>query len=270
MTAIPTTLNQATRTLKLDFAAGNTYTLQTACRPELVSSVRQIYDFSSRHVLTKVTDRIWQPFWTEAFITAAMIPLTVVSGGVAGMASKPVQVALVRLGTRIATQQALNAAARIALIHVIPRVAAALTGAIVFSAIHRTSLAAISLGRVPIYDFKKTLWQNYGKDLIFGTAIFMFLPVSAAVAHRLSANLIRAGGLSHASLQRLATLGIEASADTVVFTSAPYVERTLAKLLGRSTDPIVRGWRDFTQNVEHSAMISLAFRVRGAGLTPAP
>ena len=145
-----------------------------------------------------------------------------------------------------------------------PKIISSIAGAFIFTAVLRVVTSAITLNKIPIYESSKSLWGNYGEELMYGSAIFFFLPYTAAYAHKLTLRYVNPNGVALNSLkQQAGAIGIQAGMDTVVFTSFTYVERLVSNTLHEKDDEIFRGWGDLFENVGHSAMIALAFRVKG-------
>jgi hypothetical protein len=253
------------RNLDIFFADRKNYKLKDACNSTIedAKSFGVFYDVN-KFVFKKRIRKLWAPVVIESLIMVAMIPITVFSGGVAGVAARPVAIGGARLFTGMAIKAGIKRMTSKKILYKISsKIVGAVAGAVAFTAVQRSLLAVVTLGKIPLYEFKKTLIQNYGKDLLYGSAIFFFLPYTAAYAQSLS---VRMGTNSFYTSRPMAMdlmkIGVAGGMDTVIFTSVTYIERTIDKYLYDSEDPVIRGWLDLSENIGHSATIALAFRLR--------
>jgi hypothetical protein len=257
--------SKAEKKIKIEFKKSQigAFNLFSICHKKATNDKLSPYEIrSSDYVTEERIDRIWAPFYLEMGLQIIMLPVTVFSGGMAGAATKVVSTGAIKLGTSIAIKLSLEGMKKALVTKLGPKIISCIAGSIVFTALQRSILSAITLGKVPLYEKNKNLWENYGEELLFGSAIFFFLPYTAALAQNFSKyTLTKNPGFSSFQVG-LTNVAIHAGMDTAVFTTIPYIERSIKKLLLKSEDPIIRGWDDFLHNLGHSAMISLAFRVK--------
>lgn len=247
--------------LKIFFSDGGTYRVADACgRIKVEGPEGQTIQYMESQRLGKV----WKPFKIQLAIAIATIPITLASAGLSAAAAAPVEAAAVDIGVGLATKYAVSRISALILTRMLPKVASAMVGSVVFTATQKTLLYAATLGQVPIYDRHLSFTQNYGKDLIFGSALFFFLPYSEGLSQPLLTKIAQSPYLANRPfLKDLSRLGIASGKDLVVFTSLPYIQRIIEVLVLHSKDPVIRGWGDFRSNVASSAATALAFHVRG-------
>lgn len=228
-----------------------------------------VYKSNDRHLYSDISDLVSEhrrsalltPVYLETLLNLATIPLTVFSGGVAGALSRPVAAITFRIALGTTVEVAQVALARQIAAHAISRVSSAIVGASTFTAVQKLGLWTLTLGHAKIYDSKKTLFQNYGREILFGTTIFLFLPFTSGFIEKVAEKSIQRIGENQLLLKKLLPFGVKTVGDILVFTSLGYAERVVSKRLDKSKDPVVRGWVDFMQQLGHSAAIALAFRM---------
>lgn len=237
-----------------EFSAGEEFDLNTVC-------MRQGYAGVERSVAQYIYERrireIWKPFKTEVFFTAASIPMVLASAGFAANVS---QLTSAHFARWLATRQVGRITAA-----VLSRTISAVSGAIAFTAAQQALLQAVTLGSAPA--------PRLGRDLLYGTAIFLILPHTAMVSLRVGERLARSFSPGAELAAELARKGVRAAGDTLVFTSLAYTERVIERAIERSQSKphaqppteIWRGWGDLFHNLGHSAAIALAFQVHWAG-----
>lgn len=208
-------------------------------------------------VYQKRINLITGPVKREVALQTALIPLTVLSGGLAGVVAKG-GTRLASFGlSKISLRYAQGKIAEFFLI----RTTSAVAGALSFTIMQKVGLHLLTMGHIPFYDSNKTLWKNYGKELLFGSAIFFVLPFTSTLAINHSRKLIENYSIQSLHRQALIKLATQAGTDTMLFTSLPYIERSIHNMLTQTNDPIFISWKDAKENFLHSAMIALAFRV---------
>ncbi|PWU13297.1 MAG: hypothetical protein C5B49_14905 [Bdellovibrio sp.] len=232
-------------------------------------------EYPRRAVQEYVTGlRAWEdgrPARTEWILNVVSVPIAVVSaiasGGIAAGAGVVAKRLVFRLIVRHFEKQYLL---KKSLAFAAYRVGMTVAGAFTFTVVSRTLMVASTGGlhaaglldsHMTCYDPKLSFWQNYGKDLVFGSVIFFFLPYSSVAAEGLYKQLSTRGWLG-SSPHSLAAgkLAIGLTEGTALFTALPYFTRTVEKLIGDSPDPIWRGSHDFTLNLTNSIAVTLAFK----------
>lgn len=240
--------------------------LYDVCGRGETDSIKAIkYENSVNEYLYRVAiKRLWAPVIMEVGFQVLMLPVIVYSGMFTGKIVQKISTKVAAAGVAYVTAKQMGAVGSFLITKMSPKIISSIAGAFIFTAVLRVITSAITFNKIPIYEAKKSLWGNYGEELMYGSAIFFFLPYTAAYAHKLTLKYINPNGVALNSFkQQAGAIGIQAGMDTVVFTSFTYVERLVSNTLHDKDDEIFRGWGDLFENVGHSAMIALAFRVKG-------
>ena len=262
---ITRTHNPLMGSIKIPFIPLGSFQLDTVCGGRKVdwSQVKGTSNpYVNKYILNRRFMAHMTPVLIEGALTAITIPLTLASAGAAAPVARGATSLALKYGSQLAIRYSAGLISKLVLTQLIPRVASAIAGSIVFSIVNRVGLWTVTLGQVKLYDSKKTLWQNYGQELLFGSMIFFFLPISSALSQNAARRIINPTFFKkHPRIAEFLGLGIGAGADTVIFTSLPYIERIATNLVSGKSEPIFRGSQDFFNNLSHSAMIALAFKI---------
>lgn len=137
---------------------------------------------------------------------------------------------------------------------------------IYFTGVHRALSTSLSLGAIPLYDYKKSLWQNFASEIIWGAAIFTAAPWLGEKAKSAVRNSRNFAKLSPRRQDINQILGHGLS-DTVVFASVPYVHRVFDKYIapkkpGEEADPVWQGYADLSDHLLSSGVLSVSFRAQ--------
>lgn len=191
------------------------------------------------------------------------IAVIVFSGGAASAVSTPVKAVVKRYAVKKLAKTMMKTMTKKILAGSLATAASIITGATVFTVTQRALLSAITFNKIPIYEKDKSFYENYGKDLLVGGAIFFFLPYTHMIGNALAKQVTIRSSLLKSSprLSKIFGQGVGISVDTSFFTVLPYVERSIAHLKG-SKEPIYDGAENLSENFLHSLAISVAFRLR--------
>jgi hypothetical protein len=217
---------------------------------------------ASRLVLDRRISAVWRPFYWQVGISVITLPIMVVSAGSANAVTLPLTALVTRVGTAAAARYVMGRMGTMALTVLMPRLTGAIAGSIVFSAVNRLLLSAVTLGTIPLYEASKGLWGNYGKELVFGSVVFYFLPYATMLSQSMVQRLSKVPSLaSNPRLIALTELGVKTGTETAFFVPVTYVDRVVSRITGESKDPVFRGWGDLAGNVAHSMTAVLTFRL---------
>ncbi len=237
---------------RLDDSEISRETIQAGPSAEVATYLRQ-----------KMEHQTFIPFYVEQGLQLASMPLMWASGGLSMAGAKVATPAVTRLLMSAVFKATLHRMALRGFYRTARKATAAVSGNVAFAMSMRTGLYALTLGQAPLYEPKKTLFENYSKELLLGSAIFFFMPAlhsaSYSIIHR-AVGSMPALNLSPVSRLLLHT-GTPFATDVALFTSLPFAERAIQRIAGDQNEPILRGWTDFGTHLGHSVAMTLMFRM---------
>lgn len=211
---------------------------------------------------------IWAPVLFEAYVSLALIPVTVFSVGVGSVAQKAVISAVARKAAEMALRASLGKISTFFIARAIPNIAGAMSGTLVGNAVTRTTLSLSTLGKVPVFDTSLSISQNYGRDLVIGMGNFFVRPYLLKNIAGLGEKTVRYFNPSSTHARMLVRATPDWTITTSYYAALPFLVKGVQSATGftPSKTNFVGDW-DYKEAWLRSLAFSLVFSL-SRGLAP--
>ncbi len=250
---------------KAPFLEENKFNVGYLCRKELATDPEvlkngiqgPVFDYLRK----KMVGDIYFPFIVEQSIHLVSLPIMYASAGTSNAVTRVAAPVVTRAIVGAALRVAVNKMAVRSLYRISMRLSTAIIGSAIFTATQRTLTSAVTFGRIPLYDEKKSFFGNYGNELVHGSLVFLFLPYSGQWVGKAYRKVSANPHFMKLSMQQQIAIkaGMSLGANTTIFTAMPYIQRATDRVIHGKKEEILRGPVDFAQNVGRAMTAAMVF-----------